>query len=203
MLKTIRWCFMGLCMAFANTHAAPILLVDGTELTGANGVDVGGTLYDVRFVDGTCVALFSGCDSVSDFAFNSIASATQASAALLAQVFVDGLEGQFDSQPGLTRGCESVDRCAALTPFDVIASGVFASAFASNSFEEPSDGSGPTGSGLPATLDTTGDALLFYAVWTLAGSNVPLPGTLSCLGIGLLGLVLANRRRAQARCRTQ
>src|SRR5262245_51552264 len=68
-------------------QAAPTLVVNGTTLTGARNVDVNGTLYDVDFLDGTCVAIFSGCNAISDFTFQSDLSAQAASQALLDQVF--------------------------------------------------------------------------------------------------------------------
>ena len=61
--------------------AAPILQVTGGILTGATGVDVGGTLYDVELLDGSCVSVFSGCDDVSDFAFQTEAEANAAGTA--------------------------------------------------------------------------------------------------------------------------
>lgn len=71
-----------LCGSVAAT--APRLLVNGNGLlTGANGVDVNGTLYDVTFQEGSCVALFSGCDSAADFAFGTDVAASAASSALL------------------------------------------------------------------------------------------------------------------------
>ena len=39
------------------------------QLVGAFNVDVEGTFYDVRFVDGTCIDLYEGCDEVGDFPF--------------------------------------------------------------------------------------------------------------------------------------
>ena len=62
----------GLSIAARDAHAA-LLLIDHTgatpELLGATGVSVNGTLYDVTFIDGSCVALFDGCDAPADFAF--------------------------------------------------------------------------------------------------------------------------------------
>src|SRR5262249_17482399 len=119
MLKIIRWCFMGLCLAFANAHALPVLLVDaGTgKLLGADGVNVGGTLYDVRFVDGTCINVFSGCDSLADFAFTTLAAVAVAAQALLDQVFLDVSAGNFDTDPTLTQGCTFPFSCVPLAPF--------------------------------------------------------------------------------------
>jgi len=39
--------------------ATPVVV--GGELVGATNVNVGGTLYDVQFVEGTCVDLYDGC----------------------------------------------------------------------------------------------------------------------------------------------
>ena len=92
--------------------AAMIWLWDGTELTGASNVDVGGTLYDVTFEDGTCIEVFSGCnDAAEDFAFTTSANAQLAAQALLDQVFLDpnssggGAPDHFDSIPDKTLGC--------------------------------------------------------------------------------------------------
>jgi hypothetical protein len=85
---------------------------------GASGVDVGGTFYDVQFLDGTCIDLYNGCDDVSDFTFQTQAAAILAAQALLDQVILDGGVGQFDSQPGLTFGCISLAVfCDVLTPY--------------------------------------------------------------------------------------
>jgi hypothetical protein len=103
-------------LALASTANAATLLVNGSGiLTGATDVNVGGTLYDVEFVDGTCVALFDGCDSANDFDFSTEADALAASQALLDQVFVNTAQGSFDSDPSLTFGCSST--CFASTPF--------------------------------------------------------------------------------------
>src|SRR5690606_7201977 len=68
----------------AETRAA-VLLVDLTgpspELLGATGVAVDGALYDVLFVDGSCIALFDGCDAPTDFAFTAQAAAEAAAQA--------------------------------------------------------------------------------------------------------------------------
>ena len=116
---------MGLCAGFASAHAGPILQVDVAtgQLTGAKGVDVGGTPYDVEFVDGTCVGLFPPCTDSSSFSFRSEADALLATTALFATVLRDGPLGQFDSDPSLTRGCASISSgstdkfCGISTPY--------------------------------------------------------------------------------------
>ena len=106
-------------IAAPGLASAATLQVDNGLLAGATGVDVGGTLYDVRFVDGTCEALFADCDAPGDFPFPSDEEARGAFQgepprdaeirvaleALSTQVFLDTAAGQFDSDPGLTVGC--------------------------------------------------------------------------------------------------
>ena len=56
---------------------AAIINFDGVlgKVVGATGVDVDGVLYDVKFDQGTCIALFSNCDDPTDFA-TSLAQST-------------------------------------------------------------------------------------------------------------------------------
>jgi hypothetical protein len=111
--------------------AAPVLQVNGDgQLTGAQGVQVAGSLYDVAFVDGQCRDAVLGyfgdtpqCEIFfTRFAFNTPALAIAASQALLDQVFIDGLvvmaRYDFDTDPALTAGCEG-DRCSVFSPYAV------------------------------------------------------------------------------------
>lgn len=63
MRARVRLLFIGLLavMVFPMYASAVTLNVraDG-QLMGATGVDVGGTLYDVEFKDGSCVGLVRG-----------------------------------------------------------------------------------------------------------------------------------------------
>ena len=97
--------------------AATLNIVNG-QLLGASGVDVDGTLYNVEFLDGTCIALFNGCDESTDFTFQSEATADAAGAALMDQVFLDSALGLFDSNPELTAGCSNTfPSCFVMTPY--------------------------------------------------------------------------------------
>jgi hypothetical protein len=95
-------------------------VVDGGELVGATGVALGDDFYNVEFVDGTCIGLFSNCDNaIEDFAFSNPSEVGRAGYALLEQVFIDnGFD--FGSKPELTRGCESSTSCQVLVPFSTI-----------------------------------------------------------------------------------
>ena len=108
-----------LLLVFCHSAAAGAATLDvvGGQLLGASGVLVDGELYDVEFIDGSCIALFSGCDSSTDFAFANEAGGLAAATALANQVFLDGPEGNFDTLPGLTFGCGDATLCEAYIPY--------------------------------------------------------------------------------------
>ena len=172
----------------ADGARAATLNVIGGQLHGAFGVDVGGTLYDVEFLDGTCIALFNGCDAVSDFTFQSSALAAAASQALLDQVLLDGVLGNFDSTPALSNGCEGLDECFFYTPYGLSGSFVSLRRIAVNS-QSGSDRilSGSGGS----SNDQTNFSLSTYARWT----QIPEPSAAHLVALGLTGLSRAKRGR--------
>jgi hypothetical protein len=73
------------------------LIIDPNTLVldGATGVELNGSFYDVEFVDGTCVVLFSGCDSTSDFGFQSDVDAVAAAQVLINQVLLGTCAARF------------------------------------------------------------------------------------------------------------
>lgn len=179
-------------------QAAVTHIVEEGKLVGATGVMVNGAEYTVSFVDGTCIALFSGCDENSDFTFGTGGEALAATRALLSDVLRDiGVGSEYDTDPGLTRGCgDTVDRCLILTPFNVNEYGFKpARSFASNARGELGEDDWDAETMDPAA-DTGSDAARTWAVWAASPpAQVPLPAAAWLFGSGLVGLLGVGRRR--------
>jgi hypothetical protein len=177
----------------AGAQATVQLQIDANGiLTGATGVLVGNNLYNVEFKDGTCVALFGGCDDVSDFVFSTGTDEDNASKALLDFVFLDDATNMFDTKPNMTNGCTFPYHCYALTPFASDALLVWVSS-ASNNFitTDYVDLFNQY-----QAVDSSNQADVTWAVWTPVSSSVPEPSTMALLVLGILGAALASRRRA-------
>jgi hypothetical protein len=176
----------GLALA-APGHAAT-LTVSGPNLLGATSVVVGSQSYDVTFQDGTCQALFSGCNQASDFAFNTLADAQLAAQALMNQVLLDVAQGPFDTQVQLTAGCTAFGgACLVFVPYATDGVNVSVGA-AKNLSIEASDG--VTAAGLSVAVDTAPQPDQTWAIFTLTAA-VPEPGT---LGLIMFGLAMIGAR---------
>jgi hypothetical protein len=197
LIRHLTVSILAIGISVASAHASVILIVNASgTLTGATGVTVNGSVYDVAFVDDSCLILFNGCNELSDFTFTSEAAALAASQALLDQVFVDSALGNFDSTPSLTNGCTAISStCVALTPFGFSGPDP-AFAGASNSTLEAFD---LAGSGLVGDVDTLQVGNLVYAYWTASSAPpVPEPAAMMMLATGFTGVAARRWRRRRS-----
>jgi hypothetical protein len=191
--------FVGVLVALgcaSLAHAEPVLLVDASGfLTGARHVAVGGTFYDVSFIEGTCSEVFAGCDDASDFQFATDEDASAAAGALLGRVFVDVPSvGRFDTQPELTFGCTDPSLCIAAIPAGIGSpGGVVFGQLAYNTAR----GDLVTNFNFLFDFNASADEGAVWARFTPA-APVPEPGSLLLVGSGLSAAVATLRRRKKA-----
>jgi hypothetical protein len=180
------------------SHAAVIFITekdanDVTSLLGADNVEVNNKFYNVRFVDGTCIMLFNGCDASDDFLFNTFNSALAASDSLLLQVFVGDL--LFDLGPSFTNGCSDRFECGVFTPYSnprgdnlVLGVSLVDDARVGRSFTIQFFVS------VREYADTSLSRELVYAVWS-EPVEASAPGTAMVLLMGIAGLIVSQRRK--------
>ena len=167
-------------------------------MIGAAGVNVNGSLYDVSFSDGSCISLFGGCTSPSQFAFTDRTTAIAASQALLDTVFLDSARGRFDTSPATIRGCESSERCFVFTPFGFSIFEGLPDVEASLAINEEGLGDFATSGGIRPDADTSDFPNISFAVFTPV-SPVPEPAGGLLLVAGLVALVVRSAKLSQRR----
>ncbi len=182
----LAWCGFG-----PQGSAAGLILDSSGQLQGATHVVVGADLYDVEFLDTSCILAFSGCDNaVEDFAFTTVAQATSAAQALLDQVLLDGPDGLFDTDPELANGCSDVRICLFYVPHGFNSSGSVSNRIAYN-YAVPGAadlvGIGVIGPG--GSMSAVDNSV--YARFTLA--PIPEPATLGLFVTAVAGLFSARR----------
>lgn len=181
-------------------NAATLLVDAGGNLIGANDVLIDGRYYNVSFDRGTCEALFSGCNELTDFGIGSEHNARIASVALLDQVLIDGPAGLFDSESTLIRGCSLFPSfCNMAIPYDpgpLPTSQVEAVTIFNYPGAAPDYPLGAI-SGLKRGLPFT------YAAFTRSSTPGPVPEpstwALMLLGFGFVGAAMRSRGRQRQR----
>ena len=158
---------------------------------GADNVDVSGSLYDVRFEEGSCNSLFGGCAS-SNFSFSTQISATAAAQALLDQVFIDNGSDLFDTVPSSTFGCVS-GSCEVMIPYVLIPGLITTRTANNNTIGSDSVGTLNTGRG----TDTGSQGSRVCAIFTEA-DDIPEPSAMAQFGLGLIGIAVARRRHPRS-----
>jgi hypothetical protein len=174
-------------IAFIGVANAATLIVDDQGiLTGAEGVEVDGKFYDVSLVPENCDGAYDGCQE-GNFDFTTAVEAELATQALLDQVFIDGPQGNFDTNFNRTIGCErNTSICAYRVAFSEAADGRIGTAIAINSALETGDAN------ILATQPTN---ILNYARFELNNAEVPVPGAIGLMATGLAGSFVARRKR--------
>ena len=223
-MKFIHIVFAVVLSTFVSVSHAGILklVVENGILMGADNVLVKGSLYsgglyNVRFLDGTCAELFSGCDENSDFLPGSMnrSGLGYAVKALGDYVFVDGVEGQFDSDSRLTNGCVRVERknqCGVYAPYEYVVDtdgGVYVRTLLgvnANSVELGFDFDYGPRAGLDwffeyHVLDydkversAFAGVQVTWAVWSVA-TEVSAPGAGLMMLLGIAGLLVSRRHK--------
>jgi hypothetical protein len=170
------------------------LVFNNMTLVGVQGVDVGGTLYDVTFREGICADIFSGCDHpATDFAFTDPIMALFAGSQMLIE---------FNTLPPATIfGCSDPAICRLVIPYGLgtsFGNPVVFAAFASNNATSQFDSvdvftGGPSGGqplGFALSGDTSGSGIGDELVWAdfRAAAQAPEPGTLALMTAALAGL---------------
>lgn len=167
------------------------------KLQGAFNVDVGGTLWDVVFRDGTFNSVFSEAEAAT-IDVRTEHEATDFAEALLASVFVDGMAPAllFDSRPDFTRGCTETSFCFVMTDF--------APEYEDNlrlrhaAFNNKNGVTDNTITLPFGEIDPRNIGYHAAASWTEANLiKVPAPSTISIFALGLIGLA-ARRFKKQS-----
>ena len=202
---------MVLLISSTSVHSATLVIANG-ELMGADGITFDGYTASVRFLEGTCVDLFNGCDQPSDIVFQSLTSnqtqakdlAIAANTALLTQVF--DTNPLYDINVGFTYGCSegttALGYCTMITPYYYSNGYVVTSTLRNNDDNVQQDivawGQGilTTNSTIPLNPNATDRNV--YASWSITPVPVPAAGLLFISGLFSLGIFGYRKKTCQA-----
>ena len=206
LLTFTRMLGLSFILAISLSASAAELQINGDGLlTGAKGVTIGQKTYNVTFREGSCITVFNGCDTASDFFFNDFNSSFFASDALLSQVFIDTGDPtqKFDSDHSLTFGCTKTfigsPLCQIVTPYDVTTNPI-SGEFAADATLAENVGTPPPAGRVDQVYGTRVNRSFelqnyVWAVWS------PVPESSTCAlmlsGLGLLLFVFRHRKSAK------
>jgi hypothetical protein len=196
------------CVVLGISSLANAALIDVTQkivtgsglITGVTGVVVGSDIYDVAFIDGTCIEIWNGC-LASNFAFTNEDDALNATKALMEQAFQGVFQGaDHDTDPDKIFGITRPNHLGnILTPFSVIKETWLHNAMLTNYNEGGSISSIYRQYLINTDTDGNYDSLVF-ADWTLVElppTLAPEPSAIALFAVGLFGIGFARKRRSK------
>ena len=179
LFKTLAAASLAMASQTVPHASASTLELSGNVITGVLGVDVGGTLYDVTFADGSAVNL-------EPFTFTTQAAADAASNALLTEVFSTG---SADVINGCTPTYSSTATCAIETPYGTQGPGnVYASILV---LKYDGSSSSVTDNVVPSVIGSAFRST--FADWQ--AEPVPEPGSAALAATGLAAVAAAAAKR--------
>ena len=192
-MKKILFSAIWLCTFASTANALVIYDIQNGSLMGASGIEINGDIYSVTFED-SCSSAYAGCDELL-FDFTTEQDAVAALDALFDQVFVDdvivgGVEYDFDSFPELAQSCDRLGFCEIWVPYLDLGNDRVQSAWYVNS-----SGNDYVGSTTHNGYYTYGDGRDFMAFTNFELTSAPEPTTLALLGLGLVGLGFARKKK--------
>lgn len=177
----------GLAMTTAvNAATTPVFTTQSGTITGITGLTVGGTVYDVAFLDGVGNSLFDN---------SSLAFSTPAETEAAATVLGDFLANAGLSDFSVLNGVVSTSTFYAWIPY-LFSGSSFSGSIVNYSFSLASPRV-QTDTWSLANYDTAANPVDFWASFSEASAApVPLPATLPLILAALGGLGIARRRRS-------
>ncbi len=175
-------------LVLSSSLNAATVTYSGATLTGATGIVLGGTVYDVAFGDFSCVDLYSPCTSDSDLPFSTPVGRAAAHSALQ-QVLID----EYGTQPFLysdINGCSpsSVNFCYLWT----VPTGTTGNAIVNWRLIKISN---TMDTGFGGWHRSSAFPVEYYASTKWSVSVVPIPAAVWLFGSGLIGLIGIARHK--------